>query len=255
MAISRSPRSPVPLVLAVSAPPLVCLTLVPFRTSVANTNAALLLVIVILAVATLGSRLSGVVAALVAGLAFDFFLTSPYESFAIHSSRDAETDLLLLAVGIAATEIALWGRRQHALAKQSAGYLVGLYDVADTAANRRLTPPELIELVCGQLSTVLGLRSCRFDYGTGLGFPRLRHDGRVTSGATPIDVDAVGLPTDHEVELMVESGGRYCGRFLLSAPPGCRPSLGQRSVAVSLADQVGAALTDYSPRNADPSWR
>ncbi len=237
MALSRV-RPLVPLAAAVVGPILLCLALVPVRSDVENTNAALLLVIVIVAVATFGNRLSGVLAALVAGLAFDFFLTSPYESLAIHHGRDVETDVLLLAVGAAVTEIAMWGRRQHALAGQSAGYLAGLYDASETAANRTLTPPELIERLCGQLTLVLGLRGCRFDYGTGLGFPRLRHDGRVTVGAAEIDVDEVGLPTDHEIELLVESGGSYRGRFLLTAPPRCRPTLEQRSVAASLADQA-----------------
>ena len=72
-----------------------------------------------------------------------------------------------------------------------------------------------------------------------------------------MDVDAIerGLPSTHEIELLVQSGGSYRGRFLLSAPPQCRPTSEQRAVAVSLADQVGAALTQYSPRSADPSWR
>lgn len=255
MAVARSPHPLVPLAAAVIAPPVLCLALVPARSTIQNTNAALLLVIVVVAVATFGDRLSGILAALLAGLSFDFFLTSPYESFAIHSSRDLETDVLLLVVGTTVTEIALWGRRQHALAGQNAGYLAGLYDASETAANRTLAPSELIERVCDQLTKVLGLRACHFAYGTGLGFPRLHHDGRLTSGGVIIDVDAIGLPTDREIELLVESGGSYRGRFLLSAPPRCRPSLEQRAVAVSLADQVGAALTEYSPRSTDPSWR
>ncbi len=255
MAISASPRSLVPLVAAIVGPPLLCLALVPVRSSVENTNAALLLVIVIVAVATFGDRLSGILAALIAGLSFDFFLTSPYESFAIHRSRDVETDVLLLIVGIAVTEIALWGRRQQALAGRNAGYLAGLYDASETAASRALAPSELIERVCGQLTLVLGLRGCRFAYGTGLGYPRLRHDGRVILDGVDVDVSKDGLPSDHEIELLVETGGSYRGRFLLSAPPRCRPTLEQRAVAASLADQVGAALTQYSPRSADPSWR
>ncbi|MEV6947856.1 hypothetical protein AB0N07_39105 [Streptomyces sp. NPDC051172] len=61
-----------------AAPFLVALALVPFRTSVSHTNAALILVAVVVAVAALGSRTAGVVAALSAaawfargGAAFD----------------------------------------------------------------------------------------------------------------------------------------------------------------------------------------
>jgi hypothetical protein len=45
-----------------------------------------------------------------------------------------------------------------------------------------------------------------------------------------------------DIELLVESGGRLQGRFLLSAAPSQHPSLAQRLVAVTLASQVGAAL-------------
>jgi hypothetical protein len=248
MALIRVPRPLLPLAVAVLTPPAVCLALVPLRDRIENTNAALVLVLVVVAVATFGNRVSGVVAALSAGVWFDFFLTAPYQSFVINSSRDVETGVLLLMVGVAVTEIALWGRRQHALAGQSAGYLAGLHDASETAAIGDVPPSVLIDRVCGQLVKVLGLRGCRFDYGMGLGYPRLRHDGRVAKGATSIDVDASGLPTDQEIELLVESGGSYRGRFLLSAPPRCRPTLEQRVVAASLAAQVGAALTEFSLR-------
>lgn len=254
MAIPRTPRTLVPLAAAVVAPLLLCLALVPIRSSVENTNAALLLVVVVVAVATFGDRLSGVLAALVAGVAFDFFLTTPYESFTINSRDDVATDVLLLVVCVVVTEIALWGRRQHALAGQSSGYLAGLHDAAEAAALGGLPPSELIERVCAQLVKVLGLRECRFDYGTGLGYARLQHNGRVSDRGSQVEVDTMGLPTDREVELLVEAGGRYRGRFLLSAPPRCRPTREQRAVAASLADQVGAALTEYSPRSADASW-
>ncbi len=236
---------------AVLAPPALCALLVPFRDTAANTDAALILVLVIVAVATAGDRPAGVLAAVSAGVWFDFFLTTPYESFAINGRHDIETGVLLLLVGVAVTEIALWGRRQHALADQSAGYLAGLHDASETAAVGSTPPSVLIDRVCRQITIVLGLRGCRFDYGTGLGNPRLRHDGQVFTGRTAVAVEELGLPTDREVELLVASGGSYRGRFLLDAPPRCRPTVEQRVVAASLADQVGAALTEYSLRRPD----
>jgi hypothetical protein len=70
---------------AVLAPLLACLSMVPFRESFANTSAALVLVLVVVAVATAGDRLAGVLAACSAGLWFDFFLTQPYQRFAVTS--------------------------------------------------------------------------------------------------------------------------------------------------------------------------
>ena len=69
------------LVAGLVGPFLVALALVPFRTDLSRTNAALILVVVVVAVAALGSRTAGVLAALSAAAWFDFFLTRPYQTF------------------------------------------------------------------------------------------------------------------------------------------------------------------------------
>lgn len=54
-------------------------------------------------------------AAAVSGAAwFDFFLTVPIHTFAIDDANDVEIAVLLVLVGVAVTEIALWGRRKQA---------------------------------------------------------------------------------------------------------------------------------------------
>jgi hypothetical protein len=92
---------------------------------------------------------------------------------------------------------------------------------------------------------VLNLSRCRFHYGSGLGDPRLRHDGGLTYEGAHWDIDADGLPPDRETELLVSTGSGYKGRFLLTPTAGSRPTLIQRLVAVSFADQAGAALGEY----------
>ena len=52
-----------------------------------------------------------------------------------------------------------------------------------------------------------------------------------------------------DVELLVESGGLFQGRFLMSPEDGARPTLEQRLLGVALADQVGAALATSRPAN------
>lgn len=99
-----------------------CAVLVPFRHSFANTDAALLLVAGVVAVAALGNRPGGWLAAVSAGIWFDFFLTKPYEHFSITSRTDIETTVLLLVVGVGVTELAVWGR-PSACAGWSAGGL------------------------------------------------------------------------------------------------------------------------------------
>jgi len=233
------------LVLAVVAPVALCAALVPVRGSVANTNAALLLVLVVVAVAIAGHRVAGLLSAVSAALSFDFFLTRPYEQLQIVTRADVETTVLLLLVAAAVTEIAHWGRREQALAGRQAGYLDGMQAAAETVAGGGTSPSELIDRVNAQMVTALGVAKCRFDYGSGLGYPRMEHDGRVLRDHQVLDVESAGLPTDKETELLVESGGTFGGRFLFTALPGTRPSRSQRLVAIALANLVGAALTTY----------
>jgi K+-sensing histidine kinase KdpD len=231
------------LLLAVVAPPVVSVLLVPFRTDFTNTQFALVLVVVVVAVAANGLRVAGFLAALSAGVWFDFFFTQPYQRLTVADRSDVETLILLLLVGIAVTELAVWGRRQQTLASREAGYLAGIQAAAESGATGG-SSSVLIRDVSGQLTQALGLRGCHFEPGVaGLGNPpRLQRDGKVVWNRVVWDVEREGLPVDREIELLVESGGRLRGRFLLSAASETRVSLAQRLVAVTLADQVGAAL-------------
>jgi K+-sensing histidine kinase KdpD len=58
--------------------------------------------------------LAGLLAAVSSAVWFDFFLTVPYGRFTIDDRADIETTVLLILVGVAVTEICLWGRRQQA---------------------------------------------------------------------------------------------------------------------------------------------
>jgi hypothetical protein len=245
----RAYRDRVALVAALLGPPAVCAVLALARGRFANTHAALLLVLVVVAIAANGHRLAGLLAAVSAAVWFDVLLTPPYGQLAIARRVDVETTVLLLFVGIGVTELAVWGRRQHGLASRDAGYLAGVYAAAEAGVSGR-SPNALIGEVSEQLVRTLGLTRCHFDYRTGLDQTRLRHDGQVVSGGTVVDVESQGLPGPGEIELLVEGGGRFWGRFLLSAAPDSRPVLAQRLVAVALADQVGAALSGYTLRES-----
>lgn len=159
-----------------------------------------------------------------------------------------ETTVLLLVIGAAVTELAVWGRRQHAAASRRAGYLDGINAAAQAVAAGD-SPSALIDQVSGRLAELLSLRSCGFQYGkAGLGKPaRLRHDGQVVTEHRTWDVTAEDLPHDTDMELLVENGGVLQGRFLMRAHPDARPTLEQRLVAIAFADQVGAALTGSHP--------
>jgi hypothetical protein len=61
---------------ALVVPVAVAAVLVPFRASIPNTDAALALVLVVVAVAANGYRLAGILAAVSTAVWFDFFLTA-----------------------------------------------------------------------------------------------------------------------------------------------------------------------------------
>ena len=238
---------------AVAVPLALAAILIPFRVSFPNTDAALALLLVVVAVASNGYRLAGILAAISAAVWFDFFLTRPYERFTITRRADIETTVLLLAIGVAVTEIAVWGRRQHAAASRRAGYLDGISTAAKAVATGG-SPAALIGQVSGQLTELLSLRSCRFQYGiAGIGRPaRLQRDGRVTAGSRPWGVQYEGLPHSADTELLVETGGLLQGRFLMTPAPEARSTLEQRLTAIGFADQVGAALASSQPADRQP---
>jgi K+-sensing histidine kinase KdpD len=230
------------------APLALAAVLVPFRSSFANTDAALALLLIVVAVAAAGYRPAGYLAAASAATWYDFFLTRPYETFDISRATDIETTVLLLLIGIAVTEIAVWGHRQRLVASRRSGYLDGINDAARAVAEGD-SPSALIDHVSGRLQQLLWLRSCRFQYGVaGLGRPaRIEHDGVVLVNGRPWDVEHDGFPPSAGVELLVESGGLLQGRYLMQPDPDARPTREQLLVAVAFADQVGAALGSGQP--------
>jgi hypothetical protein len=219
------------------------------RGLVADNNAALVFVLVVVAVAATGHRLAGLVAAVASAAAFDFFLTQPYLDFAISQRDDIEAAVLLALIGLAVTEIALWGRRQQARASVRAGYLEGVVAAARLAASGGTSPSELVDLVGRQIGDVLDLDDCRFDPGASRpGRPRLQPDGSITWRGGLVDVDREGLPTIDVIELPVTSAGVERGRYLLTSTNAVRrPDRERRQVAVTLADQAAAALAGAAP--------
>ena len=85
--------------------------------------------------------------------------------FTINDRDDVEAAVLLALIGLAVTEIALWGRRQQARASARAGYLEGVVSAAQLAASGATSPSDVVELVGRQIGDVLDLDACAFDPG------------------------------------------------------------------------------------------
>ena len=232
---------------AVAAPIATAAALIPWRTQLDTADNALFLVVVIVAVASTGRRMAAATAALVSAVAFDYFLTRPYESFRITRHSDLITEVLLLVVGLAVGELAARGRRHRDAAWQGRHQMELLHAVTELAATGH-DAEEVEAAAAHRIAELLHLRACRFSTrATDKTMARIRPDGRVLVGAEVWSTDDLGLPT-RNVDLPVRSGGWLLGHFILTPTPG-RPVPAERLlVAVAIADQVGAALAaDESP--------
>jgi K+-sensing histidine kinase KdpD len=238
----RTVRRPWVLFGALLGPPTVCLVLAAFRDHVTDATAVLVLVLIVVAAASTGDRWAGLLAALSSAVWFDFFFTQPYNTFSIGAGNDVVVTLLLLVIGTAVTELALWGRREQQRAGARAGYLSGVQRIADAVALHHEDPDKLRLFVAEQIKDVLGVSGCRFSPGPGHD-PRnavLQRDGTVVRNGHPVDVDRAGMPADEETALPVMGDSGAVGNFILSSPSAItRPTIEQRRVAVLLAEQVG----------------
>jgi hypothetical protein len=239
-------RDQVAIAAAVAVPLAGAAILLPWRSSWPNTNVALLLVVTVVAVAAGGNRVAGALAAVSAAVWFDFFFTLPYDRFSIAHSSDITTFVLLLVVGVVVSQLAAWARRLKKVTVEDAGYLTRIVDSAAMTQTAR-SPDAVIQHVRNELTGLLDLRDCRFEYGMLIGHPaRLEPDGRVLTRHGYYPVDEAGLPKD-ELELRTFANGHYCGRFMMSPNPGARPSQRARLVAVTLADLAGHSVGARTP--------
>ena len=198
-------------------------------------------VAVIVAVAVVGNREAGFVATVSATVWFDFFLTRPYERFAITHRPDIETAVSLFVVGLVVTELAARNRRHREIATEESDYVGLIYRISELAVSGA-PAGSVIEEAVRALSDLLHLRACSYESGPPTRPAiQIANDGHVLIAGAVWAVDVVGLPGP-QLELLVRSGGQTQGRFVLTPSPGYPISLQRRVVAVAIADQVGAVV-------------
>jgi K+-sensing histidine kinase KdpD len=245
LVMSGRRRRALVLSLSVAAPVVIGALSGSMRDRVSTTSAALVLVVCVVVAGTSGQRVAALMAALSAGISFDFFLTQPYYSLAISDTDDLEVTVLLLVIGVIVTEATMWGLRQESRAARRSGYLEGALRAAENAHSRDMPTPTLIRFTAAQITEVLGVSACRFVPGPvhDSRLALLHHDGRVTRNDKILDVEKNGLPVDGETALEVRRGTETLGHFVItSASAMAYPTAEQRRVAVLLADQVAGAL-------------
>lgn len=235
------------VVAAIVGPIAMALLLVPWRDRLDAADGALFLVLVIVAIASTGRRLAAVLAAVVSALAFDYFLTIPYESFRITNHQDLISEILLVVVGLAVGELAARGRLHRVAASTSSQHVTQLHAITELTATGK-DPALVVATAASELRDLLTLRECRFTRGdVGSTTARITPDGTVVVGSETWSTEGLGLPTK-SVDLPVRSSGWLLGHFLLTPTSGVAVSGEQLRVAVAIADQVGAALSAEESR-------
>ena len=243
------------LAAAVLAPIAVAVALIPWRSRLDTADCALFLVVAVVAVASAGHRVAALVAAAVAALSFDFFLTRPYYSFRISRHQDLITELLLLVVGTAVGELAARGRAHRREAVESGRTVALLHSATESMATGQ-EPQVVIEDASAELVQALSLRNCYFTRRRPVDIAaRITPQGEVMVGDQAWTTADLGLPTSR-VYLPVRAQGWLLGYFVLTPTHG-RPVTPQRLLtAVAIADLVGAVLladdTGWSPTGEGP---
>ena len=215
-----------------------------------TTNAALVMMLVVVAVATLGGRTAGIITALAAAASFDFFHTRPYLSMTIDSRDDVETTVLLLVAGILAGTLGAWERMATRRELAARTEIRRVHRVAEAAASGRPVT-EVIALAERELRDLLSLAEARFEpsHRTLDGSrPRIDRNGGVEPQrhlryARHADGRGGFQLPEGGVELPVLVHGEEVGHFVLVPTIGIPSAPEDRLAAVVIADQVAASWT------------
>jgi hypothetical protein len=234
------------LAVAAFGPILVAGILVPFRDDLANANIVLVFVLVVVLGASVGTRWSGALSALIAAMSYDFFFTRPYQSLKIDSSDDIQTTVLLLVIGLIVAELVTFTRRHRAASEHRGDEITRLHRVAELVASDS-DAEDVVLSVQAELIGLMALHDCRYEpppYSSEL--PQLERNGAIAGDHRRWLGGEYALP-EQGVEIPVLGRGRQFGRLVLVPDVSVGVSIEERVVAVALADQLGAAFAADSP--------
>lgn len=208
------------------------------RGVVATSVAAIVLVIPVVAGAASGDRWAGVIAALAGAVGFDYFLTAPYLSFSISRQEDVELAAALLVVGLAVTELSMWGHRQSAAAARRQEYLDDLVGLLHLPADP--SGQALPAAIGAALTSVLRIDRAQWvDGQPGVDEALVDPEGVVRLHGHALPVRVEGLPTDGSVSIPVSRSAHVIGRFqLIAASRAVRPTPDELRAAVLIANSV-----------------
>jgi hypothetical protein len=229
------------LVLAVALPLALSAAWIPLRDRLPNTDLALLLVLVIGTVGWLAGPPAALTSAVAAAAAFDVIDTRPYGALTMSRGVDITTALILLAtgllVGAGGARLARYRRYQDHRTDALAVVMEASSLVA-TGEEQRL----IAEALGVELSRALDLVACDFHPRPPNGTrPSVARDGSLVGLLTP-----AGDDTSQRIDLPIWCQGLVVAHYRLTLGSK-RPSREELRVALSLADQAGAAMADIHP--------
>lgn len=149
---------------------------------------------------------------------------------------------LLLVVGLTVGHLAARGHGARHFARSE---IRRIHRVADTLA-RGDAAELVVKTAERELRDLLTLRDCWFESAPYLaGFPRIERTGTIDVRVHRFAFSGLVLPAGG-VELPVWGQGSQVGRFVVVPAARVGVSVEQRLLAVTIADQVGAALAAAS---------
>lgn len=238
---TTSPPPAAPSIAVLGGPALaiaVAGVLTPARTWLGPPNVALVLVVVVVAVASVAPRGAAIVTSVAAALAFNFFHTRPYYTLRIAARVDVLSVVLLVVVGLAVGALAELLRRSRMEAAARRADLADWSRLAGLAARGDHT--SLVESSLDVLRRELRLRECRYERDGGAALPVLERDGTVETTTLRWTAEGFALPDDG-VTVDVVRGSERLGRLVLVPSPGVGVPSERRRMAVAIADVLATA--------------
>ena len=226
--------------------------LVPWRDRIGQTNVALLLVLVVVAAASIGGHTAGLVASLVAALSFNFWYTTPYETLRVANSQDIERIVLLFVVGVIVGELTLVRERLREDVRERQLMIEGLVRLTELVAqgaDHDAVWREVRTALCEGLSA----EDVRFEpFGTEAPpLPRITVAAPVPRRAIQrFRESGFELPPEG-AEVIVQYGGDVLGRLVVVPSHAVGVRILERQVAVAIADLYAASIATHGSPDDD----
>lgn len=219
----------------------------PARAQESNVVIALVLVALPAVWGLNGLRTAAYSAVVAGAVGFTYFDTTPYFHFQISQQSDAVTALALVLVGMVVAELGVRFNGQRSARR----LVVTEFEVVREAANLLASGEELVVVmgtVASKMKSQLGLADCSYEAEGVVGMPTVSRDGTLDI-ETSTEAGQRPIATYHggPVALPVYALGQVVGHFVLKPRPESGVPTDRLRAAVTLADQVGAALAAQAP--------